>query len=81
MLKRRSRALVSPTVFACHCCEVEEGAIQAEILVLDDGFQPGLHFLFDIDTEQRYQVQIESSKSPQYKVKLYATALHHAQAC
>lgn len=69
-LKRLSKALVNPKVFACHCEVVEEGAIQVEILVLDDGFTPGSHFLYDLDTKQSYQVLIESSKSPQYKVQL-----------
>lgn len=73
------RALVSPEVFACYC-QVEETCIQVEILVLDETFQPGMHFLYDLDTEQIYPVQIDSANTPQYKVSLnYGPSLQHPQ--
>lgn len=72
------RALVNADVFACHC-KFEDSCIQVGILTLSDEFQPGLHFLYCLNTKQRYSVLIPSAISPQYKVKLnYGSSIHNA---
>lgn len=76
------RALTSPDVYAVHC-QVEDNGIQAGILLLSEDFRPGSHFLYDLDTQQRYHVLIETASSPQFKVSLpysYGNSLFHSQA-
>lgn len=80
LLKPLSRALTNPNVFACRY-NVEDHGIQVGILLLSEDFQPGMHFLYDLDTEQRYHVHIDSVTSPQYTIKLPYAALQNAETC
>lgn len=59
------------------CCEVEESAIECEMLVLnEEEFDPGIHSLIDVDKEEQgimsaYAVEIPDLKdNPAYKVSL-----------
>lgn len=72
------RALTSPDVFACSY-KVEDNGVQVGILILSEEFQPGLHFLYDLDSEQCYPLQIHSAISPQFKVILPYASISNAE--